>query len=101
MRQHYRRRRDLLLALLAEHAPAFRPRGIAAGLQLMLEIGPGGPTEEGLIDRAQQHSLALGGLRPYWHSGEGPAGVIFGYAAPAQHEYAASLTALRGALSEI
>ena len=64
----------------------------------MLEIGSGGATEEGLIDRALQHSLALGGLQPYWHSGEGPPGVILGYAAPAQHDYAATLAALRRAL---
>jgi GntR family transcriptional regulator/MocR family aminotransferase len=98
MRQHYRRRRDLLLALLAEHAPAFRPRGIAAGLQLMLEIGPGAAAEEALLDRAKHHSLALSGLQPYWHRGEGLPGVILGYAAPAQHEYAATLAALRRTL---
>jgi len=66
MRQRYRRRRDLLLALLAEHVPGFHPRGIAAGLHLVLEIGLRALGEKELIARAEGHSLALDGLRPYW-----------------------------------
>ena len=47
MRQHYRRRRDLLLALLAEHAPAFRPRGIAAASSSCSRSVPAAPPRRG------------------------------------------------------
>jgi GntR family transcriptional regulator / MocR family aminotransferase len=101
MRQRYRRRRDQLLALLADHAPAFRPRGIAAGLHLMLELGPGAPGEQELIERAAQRSLALAGMRSYWHGdGGGRAGVILGYSAPAPHEFSATLAALGATLAD-
>lgn len=36
MRQRYRRRRDQLVALLAERAPHIRPTGVAAGLHAVL-----------------------------------------------------------------
>lgn len=99
MRQRYRRRRDLLLALLAEHAPGLRPRGIAAGLHLVVEPGRGAAGEQELIARAAQQSLALGPLRPCWHGGAEPrAGVVMGYAAPAEHAFSATLAALRAAL---
>jgi GntR family transcriptional regulator/MocR family aminotransferase len=101
MRQRYRRRRDQLLARLAEHSPAFRPQGIAAGLHLWLEIGPGGPGERELVARAARRSLALSGTRDYWHGdGGGPPGVILGYSAPAQHEFSATLAALGGTLAD-
>ncbi len=99
MRQRYRRRRDLLLGLLAGHSPAFRPRGIAAGLHLLLELGRGAPGERELIARAEQRSLALSGMSRYWHGDHaGPAGIILGYSAPAQHEFSATLAALDATL---
>lgn len=98
MRQRYRRRRDLLLALLADRSPALRPRGPAAGLHLMLE--PNTLGEDELIARAARHSLALTGLHPCWHGDEGGRpGIVLGYAAPAEHEYATTLDALHAALS--
>jgi GntR family transcriptional regulator/MocR family aminotransferase len=100
MRQRYRHRHDELLALLAERAPAMRPRGIAAGLHLVLEPDADTLGEDELITRAANHSLALDGLHPYWHGDAGGApGVVLGYAAPAEHEYPATLAALDAALS--
>jgi GntR family transcriptional regulator / MocR family aminotransferase len=99
MRQRYRHRHDQLLALLAERAPAMRPRGIAAGLHLVLEPAADTLREEQLITRAANHSLALEGLHPYWHGNAGgQPGVVLGYAAPAEHEYQATLAALHAAL---
>jgi GntR family transcriptional regulator/MocR family aminotransferase len=99
MRQRYRRRHDQLLALLAERTPAMRPRGIAAGLHLVLEPAADTLREEQLITRAANHSLALEGLQPYWHDDTGgQPGVVLGYAAPAEHEYQATLAALHAAL---
>ena len=100
MRQRYRHRHDQLLALLAERTPAMRPRGIAAGLHVVLEPTADTLGEPELVTRAGQHSLALDGLHPYWHGDAGGApGVVLGYAAPAEHEYPATLTALCAALS--
>jgi GntR family transcriptional regulator/MocR family aminotransferase len=95
MRQRYRRRRDLLLGLLADRAPALRTRGVAAGLHVVLEVA----SEEELIARAAERSLALSGLGPFWHEPRGaPQGVVIGYAAPPEHAYAQTLAALADAL---
>jgi GntR family transcriptional regulator/MocR family aminotransferase len=100
MRQRYRARHDTLLAQLAEHNPELRPLGIAAGLHLVLEPGPSAPSEDQLIARAAARSLALTGLQPYWHGDAGgPPGVVLGYAAPAEHEYAGTIAALLATLS--
>jgi GntR family transcriptional regulator/MocR family aminotransferase len=100
MRQRYRHRHDQLLALLAERAPAMRPHGIAAGLHVVLEPTANTLGEDELITRAANHSLALDGLHPYWHGDTGgQPGVVLGYAAPAEHEYPATLAALHAALS--
>ena len=44
MRARYRGRRDRLVAMLAERAPALAPVGISAGLGVLLELPEGGPT---------------------------------------------------------
>jgi GntR family transcriptional regulator / MocR family aminotransferase len=96
MRQRYRRRRDRLLALLGEAAPEGRALGVAAGLHVVLEL----PGEEELLARAAERSLALTGLRAFWHRPEGrPGGVVLGYAAPPEHAYAQTLAALQASLS--
>jgi GntR family transcriptional regulator/MocR family aminotransferase len=95
MRQRYRRRRDLLLSVLADHAPSLRTRGVAAGLHVALEV----PSEAELVARAAERSLALSGLAPFWHRPDGaPQGVVLGYAAPPEHAYAQTLAALAEAL---
>ena len=50
---------------------------------------------------AARRSLAISGMRGYWHGegGELP-GVILGYSAPAQHEFSATLAALGGTLTD-
>jgi GntR family transcriptional regulator/MocR family aminotransferase len=52
-RQKYRRRRDQLIAALAQSAPRVRVRGMAAGLQAVLELprGSEGAALEALADR--------------------------------------------------
>lgn len=94
MRQRYRRRRDLLLALLSERAPRLHPRGIAAGLHLVVDLPPG-TDEDATAARAAALGLAINVLRPYWHDPTGkPPGLLIGYAAPADHAYAQTLAAL-------
>jgi GntR family transcriptional regulator/MocR family aminotransferase len=60
MRLHYRRRRDQLVAAIAEHAPGISVSGIAAGLHAVVELPPG--TEQSVVSAAASQGLALEGL---------------------------------------
>jgi GntR family transcriptional regulator/MocR family aminotransferase len=61
-RLRYRRRRDRLLALLAERSPDVTVTGIAAGLHAVLELGRElrGPDEAGIVSR---EACAVLGIR--------------------------------------
>ncbi|MFD9789678.1 PLP-dependent aminotransferase family protein [Streptomyces sp. NPDC059070] len=99
MRQHYRGRRDLLVAALAEHAPHIAPTGIAAGLHAVLRLPPG--TERAVLKAAAWQGIALDGLAGYRHpdaTGPAPDGLVVGYATPPDHAYQAALDALCRAL---
>jgi GntR family transcriptional regulator / MocR family aminotransferase len=95
MRQRYRRRRDLLLELLAKRASKLRTRGVAAGLHLVLELPGGGDREDELLARAAERSLGLLGLGPFWHGARPERqGLVVGYAASPEHNYRRSLHVL-------
>ncbi|MFI0816907.1 PLP-dependent aminotransferase family protein [Streptomyces sp. NPDC021098] len=99
MRQRYRRRRDQLVAALAERAPHIRVSGIAAGLHAVLALPPG--TESSAVRAAAARGLALDGLADYRHpDAPGPAhdGLVVGYATPPDHAFAGALDALCRAL---
>lgn len=104
-RLHYRRRRDRLVAALAEHAPRVRVTGIAAGLHAVVQLPPGSTPEAELLARAEAAGLALSGLA--WHRADpevpgtaeedGPA-LVIGYGTPPEHAFPAALGALCGVL---
>ena len=97
-RLRYRRRRDLLIELLATHTPPLMPRGIAAGLHVVVDL-PAGTDEAELLARAAASDLALNTLTPFWHDPAGrPAALALGYAAPPDHAFAQTLAARDGAL---
>ncbi|MFF3256618.1 PLP-dependent aminotransferase family protein [Actinacidiphila glaucinigra] len=103
MRQRYRRRRDQLVAALAERAPGVRAVGMAAGLQVVLELPRG--TEESVVRAAARQGLAISGLREFAHEGEGagrrlPArdALVVNYAAPSDSAWAGALDTLCGVL---
>jgi GntR family transcriptional regulator / MocR family aminotransferase len=99
MRQRYRRRRDLLVAALAEQAPHVVPTGIAAGLHAVLRLPPG--TEKAALKAAAWQGLALDGLAAFRHPDSTMStmdGLVVGYATPPEHAYAAALGALCRAL---
>ncbi|WP_225822551.1 PLP-dependent aminotransferase family protein [Streptomyces naphthomycinicus] len=99
MRQAYRRRRDRLVAALAEHAPHIEVTGIAAGLHAVLRLPPG--TERSTLKAAVWQGVALDGLAAFRHPRSPAAavdGLVVGYAAPAEHAYGAALEALCGVL---
>ncbi|EOD63234.1 GntR family transcriptional regulator fused with aminotransferase [Amycolatopsis vancoresmycina DSM 44592] len=99
MRQRYRRRRDQLVAALAERAPHVTPTGIAAGLHAVLRLPPG--TEKAALKAAAWQGLALDGLAAFRHPDSTMStsdGLVVGYAAPPEHAYPAALDALCRAL---
>lgn len=78
MRPVYRRRRDVLLSALREHAPMLRPAGIAAGLHLVAWL-PSTVDESAVVAAAAERGVAIHGVRPYRLAKAGPGGLIFGY----------------------
>jgi GntR family transcriptional regulator/MocR family aminotransferase len=99
MRQRYRRRRDALLTTLNSSAPQLVPRGIAAGLHIVVEIPRGAGNERHLVQRAARRSLHIHALGPFWHDPpNAPQALVLGYGAPPEHAYAQTLDALAATL---
>ncbi|MER8085286.1 PLP-dependent aminotransferase family protein [Streptomyces sp. NPDC094048] len=99
MRLRYRRRRDQLVAVLAERAPGVRVSGIAAGLHAVLELPEGG--EEAALRSAAWQGLALEGLSRFRHP-QAPPGrdaLVIGYGTPTDSAWAGALEALLRVLS--
>lgn len=95
-RLRYRRRRDRLVAALAERVPHVRVSGIAAGLHALVEL-PGGPEgETAAVARAARRGLQLNGLGRYRHPGAVDArqALVVGYGTPPDHAFAGALDAL-------
>ncbi|MBY8883913.1 PLP-dependent aminotransferase family protein [Streptomyces sp. PTM05] len=99
MRLHYRRRRDRLVAALAEHVPHVRVSGIAAGLHAVVELPPGSPSEAELVARAARLDLALAGKSYYGTvDAAGPA-LVIGYGSPPEHAFTGALERLCAVLA--
>ncbi|MER7838792.1 PLP-dependent aminotransferase family protein [Streptomyces sp. NPDC096040] len=101
-RSRYRRRRDALVAALAERAPAIRVTGIAAGLHVVLRLPPG--TQRRVIRAAAAHGLALDGLTPRHRHPDAatapPDALVLGYGTPADHAWSGALDILCTVLSD-
>lgn len=65
MRQRYRHRRDQLITALATHAPNVRVAGMAAGLQVVVDLPSG--TEQTVLRSALKHGLLVSGLTEFRH----------------------------------
>lgn len=99
MRLRYRRRRDQLVAALAERAPQVRVSGIAAGLHAVLELPPG--TERSILQAARRQGLALESLSRFHDPSAPPASrdaLVVAYGTPPDHSFAGALDALLRAL---
>ncbi|QKV94443.1 PLP-dependent aminotransferase family protein [Streptomyces sp. NA02950] len=95
MRLRYRRRRDQLVAALAERAPGVRVTGIAAGLHAVLDLPPG--TERSVVQGAAWQGLALQGLARFRHPESGPErrdALVFAYGTPPDHAFSGAVEAL-------
>ncbi|GAB7181681.1 PLP-dependent aminotransferase family protein [Kitasatospora sp. Ki12] len=99
-RLHYRRRRDQLVAALAEHAPHVRVTGIAAGLHAVVQLPPDATPEPELLARAQAAGISLSGLVSHRAVPTGaadtppPPSLVIGYATPPDHAFPAAVRAL-------
>ncbi|WP_328861521.1 MocR-like pyridoxine biosynthesis transcription factor PdxR [Streptomyces sp. NBC_00306] len=94
MRLRYRRRRDQLVAALAERAPDISVSGIAAGLHAVLELPDG--TEPSVVQAAGWQGLSVSGLSSFRHEEvtSGRDALVVGYATPPDSAWANSLDAL-------
>jgi GntR family transcriptional regulator/MocR family aminotransferase len=100
MRPVYRRRRDALLAAIAERLPGFEPVGIAAGLHLVAWLPPG-LDETALVTAAADRGLGVYGVTPYRIATTGPGGLIFGYADLSEREIANGIAILADAVADL
>ncbi|WP_026316349.1 PLP-dependent aminotransferase family protein [Actinokineospora enzanensis] len=92
-RQLYRRRRDALLAAVANELPGWRPHGVAAGLHLVLRL-PEGTDDGALQDELARRGINAPALSRYALSASPFPGLVVGYAA-------LSVDRLRAAVGEI
>jgi GntR family transcriptional regulator / MocR family aminotransferase len=101
MRARYRLRRDRLVAMLAERAPAITPVGISAGLRVLLELPAQRPSAEELAQQASKRGIELFPVGNFHHHGPPTRdGVVLGYGALPEHDFEAGLKALGDLLAE-
>ncbi|MFF5281695.1 PLP-dependent aminotransferase family protein [Streptomyces sp. NPDC013171] len=100
MRLRYRRRRDQLVAAVAEHSPETRVSGIAAGLHAVLALPPG--TEQATLRAAAWRGLAVQGVNRFRRPAVPPTldGLVVGYATPPDSGWQGALQALCGVLPQ-
>ena len=102
VRPRYRRRRLDLLATLASAAPGMSVGGADAGLHVATRLPTRGPTEQEVLSLAGERSIALTGLKQFWHNGnESADGLVLGFATSAQHAYANALGLLHALLRDV
>jgi GntR family transcriptional regulator / MocR family aminotransferase len=79
MRLRYRRRREVLVQALASAIPGSRVTGVAAGLHVLVELGPG-VDEQTILSAAGARGIAAEGLS--WHraGAVGAPGLVLGFA---------------------
>ncbi len=94
MRLRYRRRRDLLGALL-DQVGLRQIAGVAAGLQALVEIPADGPSEQEIVQLAAEEGLAIEGAAGHWHGKHAlrPA-LLIGFAHPSEQAFPAALALL-------
>jgi GntR family transcriptional regulator/MocR family aminotransferase len=100
MRLHYRRRRDRLVAALAERVPGARVSGIAAGLHVLVELPPEAGPLDAVVARAHRRGLALGGLPEFGATPDVPPALVIGYGTPPDHAFAGAVDLLCEVLAE-
>jgi GntR family transcriptional regulator/MocR family aminotransferase len=94
-RLRYRRRRDWLIGAISAGMPDVSVRGVAAGLQTLIDLPADGPGEEEVLAVAEQHGVAVGALGPHWHAGaDRRQGLLVGFGAATERAYPVAVEAL-------
>ncbi|MGW5188976.1 MocR-like pyridoxine biosynthesis transcription factor PdxR [Kribbella sp. NPDC004138] len=100
MRPRYRALRDTLVERLAARLPELEPVGVSAGLHVLTWLPPD-LGEDALREAALKRELGVYGLAPYWVSGAGPAGLVFGYGSLSRKEVVEGIDLLADVVAEI
>ncbi|MET9317213.1 PLP-dependent aminotransferase family protein [Kribbella sp. NPDC003505] len=100
MRPRYRALRDTLVERLAARLPELEPVGVSAGLHVLTWLPPD-LGEDALREAALKRELGVYGLAPYWVSGAGPAGLVFGYGSLSRKEVVEGIDLLADAVAEL
>jgi GntR family transcriptional regulator/MocR family aminotransferase len=99
----YRRRRDLLVAALAERVPAARVEGVAAGLKALVRL-PAGVDEASVVAGLEARDVAVMGLSSFCasaHTVTGGPAIVVNHSRPFGHGYRAAVGRLADALAEV
>jgi GntR family transcriptional regulator/MocR family aminotransferase len=100
MRPLYKRRRDTLIAALAERLPDLEPTGIAAGLHLLAYL-PSDLDERSVVDAAARRGVAAYGLAPYRLADSGRAALLFGYATLSERTIVEGIETLAEVIADV
>ncbi|HEY4570839.1 MAG TPA: PLP-dependent aminotransferase family protein, partial [Kribbella sp.] len=100
MRPRYRALRDTLVERLAIRLPEFKPVGVSAGLHVLAWLPPE-LSEEAVRAAASERGLGVYGLAPYWVSGPGPAGLVFGYGSLTRKEVVEGIDLLAEVIKDL
>ena len=96
----YRRRRDAALSALARALPDARPRGVAAGLHVYVEL-PAGCDEHALVAAARRHGVLIEGAAWHWADARAaPPALVLGYGLQPEETTRHGLARLREAYAE-
>ena len=90
----YARRREALVAALAQHAPQVRLTGLAAGFHAVAHL-PGVAEEESVVTAARARSVGLYGMSPYRSTGAvRPPQLVLGFGNLTERAIAAGIAAV-------
>ena len=100
MRVAYRERRDALVRALAHYLPGARVRGIAAGLQAVVDLPPSAD-EQRIIAAANRRGVGVYGMSRFRaRPNAAPPSLVLGYAALSPAEITAGIAELAAAIAE-
>lgn len=97
-RTAYRRRREQLVATLADLPIGAGLTGISAGLHAVLDLPEGLALERELVNEGARRGIALEGLEPYWHGEPRRSGLVLAYSRVPAAAHRRSLEALNALL---
>ncbi|WP_329239128.1 PLP-dependent aminotransferase family protein [Actinoallomurus sp. NBC_01490] len=92
-RKEYRRRREQLIAALADRLPDLRIEGIAAGMHLLMRL-PAGLDDATVAARALRRGVRVAPLSRFSHTGNARGGLVLGYGRIPERDLEAAVAAL-------